>query len=450
MTVAPAPKRKRRASIRLLTALTLADLRAVARFHVENGLCGFPWFTLGHVAGSLLRRFEPSRTWPECSPEAVLGMRLDPRLRVFPTRADVPPPVIAALERAIAHSRDNPSTPGQDKLAELFGVNLAMRKELRLRMIGATDLRYAERKKASSDGKRERNKARKKAQRQERGATPREESLAAMARDLGIKPATLRARLRREKEKAFGVKVQGDENATSSVTFSSPRPSRREGRYADENVTPKPRPRGAVDTDTRRARARRAGFVRTADARAPDNRGDNLDIAPSNAQCRMLGRATVNTTVDARVRNDRASADGTSAPSGRRTSTGDAAASQNIAERQQRARARVDAAPFAVAAGGAPSSAPPRSARLRAMPIIVAAATCFRVGKRFVWTLSLSSSGALTCAWRPRAPKRLSKPELADYRRGRDSFLAGLARAAGRNILLVEPGADRDSERTFQ
>ena len=258
MTDAPAPRKKGRASPRLLTAITVADLRAVARFHVENGLCGFAWFTLGHVAGSLLRRFEPSRTWPECTPETILGMRLDPCLRVFPTRADVPPPVIEALERGIAHSRDNPSTPGQDKLADLFGVNLDMRKELRLRMIGATDVRYAARKEAAKERRREHDKARKKAQRQDQGATPREQSIAATARAMGIEPDTLWRRLKREKEKIFAAKVQGDENATSHVDFSSTHLSRRERRTGDENTTPKARPMDAVDTDTRRARAERA------------------------------------------------------------------------------------------------------------------------------------------------------------------------------------------------
>ncbi len=237
-------------------------------------------------------------------PETILGMRLDPCLRVFPTRADVPPPVIEALERGIAHSRDNPSTPGQDKLADLFGVNLDMRKELRLRMIGATDVRYAARKEAAKERRREHDKARKKAQRQDQGATPREQSIAATARAMGIEPDTLWRRLKREKEKIFAAKVQGDENATSHVDFSSTHLSRRERRTGDENTTPKARPMDAVDTDTRRARAERAAFVRTASTARPESK--NLDIASLNAAAECWDAGMPNMTVAPPVRDDRA------------------------------------------------------------------------------------------------------------------------------------------------
>jgi hypothetical protein len=234
-----ATKKKRRGSLRLFTALTLSDLRAVARFHVEASAPDFAWFTLGHIAGSFLRRFEPSRIWPECSPDAILGMNRPAAFRVFPTREDIPPHVVEALELGIAHSRNNPSTPGQDKLAELFDVDLAMRKKLRLRRVGATDLKYAERQKASDAKKRERTAARMKAKRKEQGATPRDESIAETARGLGMKPATLRARIRREKERDFGAKVQAHENVTKPVTFSCPRLSRRDSSPGNENVTRK-------------------------------------------------------------------------------------------------------------------------------------------------------------------------------------------------------------------
>jgi hypothetical protein len=63
----------------------------------------------------------------------------------------------------------------------------------------------------------------------------------------------------------------------------------------------------------------------------------------------------------------------------------------------------------------------------------------FRVGRRYQCAMSIDASGgALTCAWSPEIPTRLSKRELRDYRRGRDALVAELARLMNRSVLIVE------------
>lgn len=76
--------------------------------------------------------------------------------------------------------------------------------------------------------------------------------------------------------------------------------------------------------------------------------------------------------------------------------------------------------------------------------------TTFRVGSRFFVTCSISATdiqrGAeldLGFEWRPRTPKRLWPNEWSDYRRGRDAFIAELARIAGGTALVAETGTGR-------
>jgi hypothetical protein len=74
-------------------------------------------------------------------------------------------------------------------------------------------------------------------------------------------------------------------------------------------------------------------------------------------------------------------------------------------------------------------------------------ATIFRVGFRYRCTMSIPTSLhpgviALDIAWLPRMPTRLSRQELADYRRGRDALLAELAKTAG-PIVVGETGTNR-------
>lgn len=65
--------------------------------------------------------------------------------------------------------------------------------------------------------------------------------------------------------------------------------------------------------------------------------------------------------------------------------------------------------------------------------------TTFRVGRRFKCTMSMDASGgALKCEWAPRTPTRLSRQELADYRRGRDAMIGEFARITKQRILIVE------------
>jgi hypothetical protein len=49
------------------------------------------------------------------------------------------------------------------------------------------------------------------------------------------------------------------------------------------------------------------------------------------------------------------------------------------------------------------------------------------------------SAAGLAAEWEPDVPtQRLTKSELRDYRRGRDAFVAEIARHIGGNVLLVE------------
>jgi hypothetical protein len=65
--------------------------------------------------------------------------------------------------------------------------------------------------------------------------------------------------------------------------------------------------------------------------------------------------------------------------------------------------------------------------------------TTFRVGRRYRCTMSMDASGgALKCAWEPKTPKRLSRQEMADYRRGRNMMIAEFARLTNQRVLIVE------------
>ena len=68
----------------------------------------------------------------------------------------------------------------------------------------------------------------------------------------------------------------------------------------------------------------------------------------------------------------------------------------------------------------------------------------FRVGRRYRCTMRLPISdlgepvGIIGVSWSPRTPKRLSKAELRDYRRGRDALLAEAAEHLGGAVAVVE------------
>jgi hypothetical protein len=69
--------------------------------------------------------------------------------------------------------------------------------------------------------------------------------------------------------------------------------------------------------------------------------------------------------------------------------------------------------------------------------------TTFRVGRRYRCTLTIphierGEALAMQTEWSPGIPKRLSKREIQDYRRGRDAALAEVARLIGGNVLCVE------------
>jgi hypothetical protein len=67
--------------------------------------------------------------------------------------------------------------------------------------------------------------------------------------------------------------------------------------------------------------------------------------------------------------------------------------------------------------------------------------TTFRVGRRYRCSLRYPSPecGGLIAEWEPSFPtRRLTKAELADYRQGRDTFFAEIARMIGGNVLIIE------------
>ena len=67
--------------------------------------------------------------------------------------------------------------------------------------------------------------------------------------------------------------------------------------------------------------------------------------------------------------------------------------------------------------------------------------TTFRVGQRYRCSMRYSPTEArgLMAEWEPSPPtRRLTKAELADYRRGRDAFAAEIAHLIGGDVLIVE------------
>jgi hypothetical protein len=76
-----------------------------------------------------------------------------------------------------------------------------------------------------------------------------------------------------------------------------------------------------------------------------------------------------------------------------------------------------------------------------------ALSTSFRVGHRFRCFLTVPVAAmrgsepvalALEAKWWPKVPRRLTAKELADYRRGRDLFIAEVARILAETIMVLE------------
>ena len=67
----------------------------------------------------------------------------------------------------------------------------------------------------------------------------------------------------------------------------------------------------------------------------------------------------------------------------------------------------------------------------------------FPVGRKYTVTLTVRcpQDGEVVCSpmeWSPRVPKRLTKAELRDYRRGRNKAFAELAAQSGIEVLIAE------------
>jgi hypothetical protein len=63
--------------------------------------------------------------------------------------------------------------------------------------------------------------------------------------------------------------------------------------------------------------------------------------------------------------------------------------------------------------------------------------TTFRVGKRYRCHMRFIDAG-LAAEWEPEPPTKLTPAEMADYRRGRNAFIAEIAKLIGSDVLLVE------------
>jgi hypothetical protein len=68
----------------------------------------------------------------------------------------------------------------------------------------------------------------------------------------------------------------------------------------------------------------------------------------------------------------------------------------------------------------------------------------FRVGRRYRSSIELpltsieQGAAQIEARWEPDVPRRLTKAELRDYRRGRDELLAEAARLLGGAVAIVE------------
>jgi len=77
-------------------------------------------------------------------------------------------------------------------------------------------------------------------------------------------------------------------------------------------------------------------------------------------------------------------------------------------------------------------------------PVSDALSTTFRVGCRYRCTItipvaSLTAGRAIIGThWQPHAPTRVTKAEIADYRRGRDALLTEAARLIGGGVAVIE------------
>jgi hypothetical protein len=69
---------------------------------------------------------------------------------------------------------------------------------------------------------------------------------------------------------------------------------------------------------------------------------------------------------------------------------------------------------------------------------MTALSTTFRVGKRYRCEMRFDRARGLLAEWTPDTPRRLTTDETTDYRRGRDAFLAEVAKLIGGNVLVLE------------
>lgn len=110
-------------------------------------------------------------------PGAVSGDALLDRLRIWAQR-HAPDAQDAQLQQAVSEAIERPYLDKADRLAQLLGLTYDRRQRLSVRTIGACDADKAERARLATIRKRERDRARRAAERRAAGAKAREEWLA--------------------------------------------------------------------------------------------------------------------------------------------------------------------------------------------------------------------------------------------------------------------------------
>jgi hypothetical protein len=149
-------------------------------------------------------------SWPKPCAATILCYG---RHRLFDRLEDAPPAIVTDVEAgaadALARGRRIRFTA--DDIARALGITAAEKIAARAWQVGAVDVT------AEEWGKiiRERRAEQKRKSRRQQGATPREDCVAALARAAGVKPDTMRARLRR-------AQVKAEKTGEKAVAFSGP------------------------------------------------------------------------------------------------------------------------------------------------------------------------------------------------------------------------------------
>lgn len=149
-------------------------------------------------------------TWPTPCAATVLCYGCN---ALFATIDEAPAEILAAVRAGVAEAlaRGRRVRYSGDDIARALGITAAEKIAARAWQIGAVDVTLAE----WSEIIRKRRAEQQRRYRREQGSTPRDESVATMARAIGVKPNSLQKRLRRARLKA-------EKTVAQNVLFSKP------------------------------------------------------------------------------------------------------------------------------------------------------------------------------------------------------------------------------------